>query len=299
MAGGLKYYLYDPRNTVTALTDPSGEIVERYRYDAFGGLFTGVTAPYNTNGLTGHEFDPVAGLIDMNARWFAPDTGRFLTPDRWSGSLTLPWTQNRYAYAGNNPYDWEEIYKYLRERSVLDMEYNLIYTAPNAYETYRETWSSSQTVFDPHTQASKVPYADGNRFANSKPPPKENVTVSVWEGDKGWRVLDDLDPTKGKPGPFAQAPTYSGRPPVVDEAAFTSAKTAAIGRRASHRLDTSPWPIVSTGTALSLPPKEGSLVATSTQAPSRFRTALGWLFDRSERPGSDAPLVLRCRFGVE
>jgi len=97
MAGGLKYYSPDLRGSVSTLTDPQGQVAEQYRYDAFGGLFTGVTAPYNTSGLTGHDFDPVAGLVDMKARWYSPQTGRFMTPDTWRGVPTEPWTQNRYA----------------------------------------------------------------------------------------------------------------------------------------------------------------------------------------------------------
>lgn len=67
LARGLKYYLDDLRGTVAAPATPKGEIAEQYRYDAFGGLFTGLTAPYNTTALTGHQYDPTAGLVDMKA----------------------------------------------------------------------------------------------------------------------------------------------------------------------------------------------------------------------------------------
>lgn len=101
--GGLIYCPSDARHMVTELTDRHGSVIERYRYDAFGGLYTGITAPYNIVGLTGHQYDPKAGLIDVKARWYAATTGRFLTPDAWRGDLMWPWTQNGYVYAGNNP----------------------------------------------------------------------------------------------------------------------------------------------------------------------------------------------------
>jgi RHS repeat-associated protein len=66
-------------------------------------MFSGITAPYNTASYTGHHFDNVTGLMDMKARWYDPNSARFLTEDTWAGSLTQPYTQNRYAYVGNNP----------------------------------------------------------------------------------------------------------------------------------------------------------------------------------------------------
>jgi len=63
--GGLMYYSYDGMRNVTELTDQHGDSIEQYRYDVFGGLYTGVTAPY---------------------------------------------TQNRYAYVGNNPINrWDPL----------------------------------------------------------------------------------------------------------------------------------------------------------------------------------------------
>lgn len=101
--GGLMYYNYDGMRNVAELTDRHGETIEKYRYDAFGGLYTGVTAPYNTYGFKGQEYDPKANLVDMHARWYAPQNGRFVTPDSYRGDLLTPYTQNRYAYVGNNP----------------------------------------------------------------------------------------------------------------------------------------------------------------------------------------------------
>ncbi|MBO8157601.1 MAG: RHS repeat-associated core domain-containing protein [Bacillaceae bacterium] len=64
---------------------------------------TGITAPYNHNGYTGQRYDAKSSFIDMNARWYDPSVGRFLTPDTYRGELTNPLTQNRYAYVLNNP----------------------------------------------------------------------------------------------------------------------------------------------------------------------------------------------------
>ncbi len=39
----------------------------------------------------------------MNARFYDPQTARFLTQDTYSGNPYDPWTQHLYAYCGNNP----------------------------------------------------------------------------------------------------------------------------------------------------------------------------------------------------
>jgi len=108
--GGLMYYQYDGLKNVSALTDRHGDMIEQYRYDVFGNLFTGITAPYNTSSFVGKNYDPKAGLIDNNARWYAPESGRFITADSYRGAANIPYTQNRYAYVGNNPVNrWDPI----------------------------------------------------------------------------------------------------------------------------------------------------------------------------------------------
>jgi len=51
--GGLMYYNYDGLRNVSELTDRNGGLIEQYRYDAFGGLYTGVNAPARSD--TGTE----------------------------------------------------------------------------------------------------------------------------------------------------------------------------------------------------------------------------------------------------
>ena len=101
--GGLMDYHYDGMRNVTELTDRHGDSIEEYRYDAFGGLYTGITAPYNTYGFAGKSYDPKANLIDNQARWYQAQTGRFTSADPYRGDVLTPYTQNRYAYVGNNP----------------------------------------------------------------------------------------------------------------------------------------------------------------------------------------------------
>ena len=75
-----------------------------YTYDEFGNLArSGAQDFLNEVTFTGSVSDTASGLQYMNARFYNPNTGRFLSQDTYSGSAWDPWTQHLYAYCGNNP----------------------------------------------------------------------------------------------------------------------------------------------------------------------------------------------------
>jgi RHS repeat-associated protein len=63
-----------------------------------------IEAPKDDVGYTGHKFDTDLGLSYMQARYFNPVTGRFLSNDPvgFRGVHSF----NRYAYVNNNPYKY-------------------------------------------------------------------------------------------------------------------------------------------------------------------------------------------------
>jgi RHS repeat-associated protein len=143
--GGLMYYQYDGANSVTELTNRHGDVIEKYRYDAFGNILTGITAPYNTTGYTGQDYDELAGLVQMDARWYAPNTGRFMSQDTYMGDIYTSQSLNRYAYVMNNPVnmwdptghvpEWvgqESYFTFMPRSQAVDHAYFL-----------KESWSSS------------------------------------------------------------------------------------------------------------------------------------------------------------
>ena len=54
-------------------------------------------------GYCGHEYLPMFGLVNMNARLYDPQSGRFLAPDPVIQTPDNPQNFNRYAYCLNNP----------------------------------------------------------------------------------------------------------------------------------------------------------------------------------------------------
>ncbi|MFC4323294.1 RHS repeat-associated core domain-containing protein [Litchfieldia salsa] len=101
--GGLLYYHEDGSGNIMDVTDRIGEQIMKYRYDAFGNLFTHMAAPHNTIGFSGKSYDAKASLIDFSARWYSPNEGRFISEDTFSGWRDQPVSLNRYAYVHNNP----------------------------------------------------------------------------------------------------------------------------------------------------------------------------------------------------
>ena len=100
-ATGSLYFLTDHLGSTTALTDPSGAVVERQQYDVFGG---GPGSSLTRYGYTGRERDGLTGLYHYRARWYDPEQGRFISQDPigFSGGF------NFYSYAGNNPLSFND-----------------------------------------------------------------------------------------------------------------------------------------------------------------------------------------------
>jgi RHS repeat-associated protein len=95
------FYHWDVVRSVTALTDDQGQVAARYSYDPFGVTTgaEGAAAAWNQFRYTSRPLDAKSGLYDYRARSYAPDLGRFTTPDPMGvlGGL------NVYAYVDNDP----------------------------------------------------------------------------------------------------------------------------------------------------------------------------------------------------
>jgi RHS repeat-associated protein len=95
-------YNYDIRKSTTTIVASSGFAENYYEYDAFGET-DATESLLNEIEFTGATSDSNTGLYYMNARYYNPNTGRFISQDSYKGSAYEPWTQNLYVYTGNNP----------------------------------------------------------------------------------------------------------------------------------------------------------------------------------------------------
>lgn len=102
-AGTRHYYYTDPQGTVLAKADASGAIVATYDYAPYGTAVASMSPAPNGPGYTGHVNDPDSGLVYMQARYYDPAVGRFLSIDPVGPSPGNLFNFNRYDYANNNP----------------------------------------------------------------------------------------------------------------------------------------------------------------------------------------------------
>ncbi len=105
----------DYQGSIIAITDKSGNIVEKRLFDVWGSLIKyennmGITVVPTTStelfldrGYTGHEHLLGVGLINMNGRIYDPKLHRFLQPDNDIQDPLNYQNFNRYGYVMNNP----------------------------------------------------------------------------------------------------------------------------------------------------------------------------------------------------
>ena len=99
--GTVTYVYTDPQGTPLAEADAQGNITKTFDYTPYGNVATG-TAP-NGPGYTGHVNDPETNLVYMQARYYDPVTGHFLSIDPVNPKAGDAFNFNRYDYANNNP----------------------------------------------------------------------------------------------------------------------------------------------------------------------------------------------------
>ena len=118
--GTTQNYLYlhrDYLGSIVAITNKTGQVVEKRLFDAWGlivkvqdgagNVLTGLVAL--DRGYTGHEHLQGVNLIHMNGRLYDPLVHRFLQPDNFVQDPYNTQNFNRYGYALNNPLKWIDI----------------------------------------------------------------------------------------------------------------------------------------------------------------------------------------------
>ena len=103
------YLLYhkDIQGSTTSLVKEDGSADATYRYTDFGETtINGDNKAENEVCYTGGIYDHSTGLYYLNARYYNPEDGRFVTEDTYRGETAKPETGHLYAYCANNPVNY-------------------------------------------------------------------------------------------------------------------------------------------------------------------------------------------------
>jgi RHS repeat-associated protein len=99
---GTEYFLGDALGSVRQMTDAAGAVTLAKAYDPYGVALQSIGNGLSNYGFTG-ELSDSTGLLYLRARYYAADTGRFISRDPWPGQSNRPLSLNRWAYVEANP----------------------------------------------------------------------------------------------------------------------------------------------------------------------------------------------------
>ncbi|MFR6189930.1 MAG: RHS repeat domain-containing protein [Anaerostipes hadrus] len=105
----MQYYLYnkDIQGSTTSLVKEDGSADATYQYTDFGEtIIHGDDQAKNEVCYTGGIYDQSTGLYYLNARYYNPEDGRFMTEDSYRGEIMNPETGHLYVYCANNPVNY-------------------------------------------------------------------------------------------------------------------------------------------------------------------------------------------------
>ncbi len=137
-----KTYHFDCRGSTIAITDANGSITDTFRYDTYGKLIerTGESVViFGYNGCDGVVTDK-NGLVYMRARYYSPETRRFVNADIVAGDISNAVTLNRFVYANGNPVSFVDPFGLSG-----DNRGSIVYDG-KAYDIFVPTYSSKDSM---------------------------------------------------------------------------------------------------------------------------------------------------------
>jgi len=103
---GVTWTHVDALGSPVAVTDNTGSVVERRRFEPYGAELGGQVK--DGPGYTGHVSDSATGLSYMQQRYMDPQLGVFLSVDPVTAYEQPVGQFNRYRYANGNPYKFTD-----------------------------------------------------------------------------------------------------------------------------------------------------------------------------------------------
>ncbi|UYN90165.1 MAG: hypothetical protein KIT08_02745 [Anaerolineales bacterium] len=127
---GLQFLLSDHLGSVSAVLDAAGNLLGQQRYTPFGEARFEAMLGTTDFGYTGQRLLVGTGLMDYNARFYAPGLGRWTQPDSIVPGAGNPQNINRFSYVMNNPINLADPSGHCASGKILDGQC-LSQTAPS------------------------------------------------------------------------------------------------------------------------------------------------------------------------
>jgi RHS repeat-associated protein len=102
------YLITDPLSSPIAASDACGNVLWQQPYLPFGSRTQFAAVGQNDQWFTGKIQDDLSQLVNMGARQYSPAFGRFMSTDPQPVTAENHFSFNRYAYANNNPYRYND-----------------------------------------------------------------------------------------------------------------------------------------------------------------------------------------------
>lgn len=147
-----EYYLYtkDIRESTSNIIDDTGAGVVSYQYDDFGETETfGDKDFFNEICYTGGIHDASTGIYYLNARYYDPASGVFLSQDSYRGELNDPASLNLYGYCQGNPITYTDPSGHIPLIAAAIWGVRIIKTAKTVYKTaktVKKVYKAAKTV---------------------------------------------------------------------------------------------------------------------------------------------------------
>ena len=103
---GAEYFLGDALGSVRQLMNASGAITYARAYDPYGVVTTTTGVSSTAYGYTSEYSSQ--GLVYLRARYYSPQSGRFLSRDTWDGDANVPMSYNAWLYTYGNPINYTD-----------------------------------------------------------------------------------------------------------------------------------------------------------------------------------------------
>ncbi|MBE1445372.1 RHS repeat-associated core domain-containing protein [Paenibacillus sp. OAS669] len=147
----LSYYLHNGHGDVVQLMNASGIELNSYDYDLWGNTIKENTKETVSNPFrySGELWDNSSKLQYLRARWYDPDSGRFINKDTYEGDIKNPLSLNLYTYVENNPIRFRDPTGHMTDsfRAALPMPTGNQDPTP-FLQTAQTNWWNAQTYID-------------------------------------------------------------------------------------------------------------------------------------------------------